>query len=70
MNSFWNNVAYVLKLTTLLVRVLRLVDSEKKPAMGYIYEAVDRAKEAIMAAFEDKSKYKDVFDIMDRKWEV
>ena len=70
MNSFWNNVTYVLKLTAPLVRVLRLVDSEKKPAMGYIYEAVDRAKEAIMAAFEDKSKYKDVFDIIDRRWEV
>ena len=48
MNSFWNNVAYVLKLTAPLVRVLRLVDSEKKSAIGYIYEAVDRAKEAIM----------------------
>ncbi|GFS36181.1 hAT dimerization domain-containing protein [Actinidia rufa] len=28
-----------------LIRVLRLVDTEKKSPMGYIYEAMDRAKE-------------------------
>ena len=36
-----------------LVRVFRLVDGEK-PAMGYLYEAMDRAKEAIRAYYEDK----------------
>ncbi|KAF8411058.1 hypothetical protein HHK36_003597 [Tetracentron sinense] len=39
-----------MKITTPLVRVLRLVDGEKKPPMGYIYEAIDRAKEAIKEA--------------------
>jgi hypothetical protein len=29
-----------------LVKVLRLVDSDK-PVMGYLYEAMDKAKEAI-----------------------
>src|SRR5690606_41789125 len=45
--SFWRNVSYSLKLTGPLVKVLRMVDGEKKPAMGYIYAAKDRAKEAI-----------------------
>lgn len=52
-----------------LVRVLRLVDSEKKPAMGYIYEAMEKAKEAIMKSFdENESKYKEVFEIIDNRW--
>ncbi|RDX78003.1 hypothetical protein CR513_41781, partial [Mucuna pruriens] len=34
-----------------VVQVLRVVD-EKKPAMSYIYEAMDRAKEAIQNAFK------------------
>ena len=52
-----------------LVRVLWLVDGEKKPAMGYIYEAMDKAKEAIMKSFKnDESKYKDVFAIIDNRW--
>ncbi|XP_058006708.1 uncharacterized protein LOC110645315 [Hevea brasiliensis] len=41
------------------VRVLRLIDGEKRPAMGYIYEAMDRAKEAIAKSFGKKEeKYK------------
>ncbi|XP_075473835.1 uncharacterized protein LOC142504876 [Primulina tabacum] len=34
-----------------LRKVLRLVDEEKKPAMSYIYEAMDRAKKKIAKAF-------------------
>uniref|UniRef100_A0A0D3BVR1 Uncharacterized protein n=1 Tax=Brassica oleracea var. oleracea TaxID=109376 RepID=A0A0D3BVR1_BRAOL len=45
--SFWRNVAYALKLTGPLVKVLSMVDGDTKPAMGYIYAAMDRAKEAI-----------------------
>ena len=52
-----------------LVRVLRLVDSERKPAMGYIYEAMDKAKEAIMKSFKNnESKYKEIFEIIDNRW--
>jgi hypothetical protein len=36
-----------------LVKVLRLVDGDK-PAMGYLYEAMDRAKESICAYYDDK----------------
>ncbi|KAF8396293.1 hypothetical protein HHK36_017909 [Tetracentron sinense] len=48
--TFWNNIIYAKKITAPLVRVLRLVDGEKKPPMGYIYEAMDRAKKAIKEA--------------------
>ena len=71
MPSFWSNVVYSLKLTGPLVRVLRLVDGEKKPPMGYIYEAMDRAKEAIANSFNgNEEKYKHIFEIIDRRWEV
>ena len=36
-----------MKVVLPLVKVLRLVDGDAKPAMGYIYEAMDRAKEEI-----------------------
>ncbi|XP_076933536.1 uncharacterized protein LOC143599474 [Bidens hawaiensis] len=36
--------------------VLRLVDGERKPPMGYIYEAMDRAKENIAASFKNKQE--------------
>ncbi|CAL9234761.1 unnamed protein product [Arabidopsis halleri] len=46
-----------------------LVDGEKKPAMGYIYEAMDRAKDSIVGTFKGREeKYKEAFEIIDRRW--
>ncbi|KAL0326696.1 UNVERIFIED_CONTAM: hypothetical protein Sangu_1747600 [Sesamum angustifolium] len=71
MSSFWNHVLYIIKIAGPLVKVLRLVDGERKPPMGYIYEVMDRAKEAIAASFSNtKEKYKDVFALIDARWNV
>ncbi|KAI8572767.1 hypothetical protein RHMOL_Rhmol01G0225900 [Rhododendron molle] len=45
--EFWSNCQLVVKVSELLVRVLRLTDGDEKPVMGYLYEAMDEAKEAI-----------------------
>ncbi|XP_058008330.1 uncharacterized protein LOC110656713 [Hevea brasiliensis] len=67
--AFWNHVVYALKVSGPLVRVLRLVDNEKKLAMGYIYEAMDRAKEAIANSLNgNEEKYKSIFEIIDARW--
>ena len=55
-----------------LVRVLRLVDGEK-PTMGYLYEAMDRAKEAIHAYYADKGdegleKQQVIWRVIDDRW--
>nr|XP_016514653.1 PREDICTED: uncharacterized protein LOC107831404 [Nicotiana tabacum] len=65
--SFWNNVLHALKIGGPLVNVLRLVDGEQKPPMGYLYEAMDRAKEAIQASVSDEQKYAKVFQIIDAR---
>ncbi|KAL8520588.1 hypothetical protein ACS0TY_011211 [Phlomoides rotata] len=67
--KFWNSVVYILKIYRPLVHVLRLVDGEQKPAMGYIYEAMDRAKEAIAKVFDKEEDYKEAFEIIDRRWD-
>jgi 1,4-dihydroxy-2-naphthoate octaprenyltransferase len=48
---FWKNVLTCLRGAFPLVKVLRMMDSEEKPAMGYLYEDMDRAKEKIKANF-------------------
>ncbi|TXG57054.1 hypothetical protein EZV62_018367 [Acer yangbiense] len=40
MPSFWNHMVFALKVSSPLVRVLRLVDSERRPPMGYIYVCI------------------------------
>lgn len=68
--TYWKNVRYVLRLTSPIVKVLRMVDGDVKPAMGYIYEAMDRAKEAIASGLNHASqKYKKVFEIIDQRWD-
>ncbi|XP_021851342.2 uncharacterized protein [Spinacia oleracea] len=69
--NFWKNVVHALKLASPLVKVLRMVDGEKKPPMGYIYEAMDRAKEAISKAFSMKVEhYQKDFEFIDKRWDV
>lgn len=71
MRSFWRNMLFALKVCSPLVKVLRLVDGEKQSPMGYIYEAMDRAKEDIAASFNnDEDKYRDIFDIIDKRWSI
>ncbi|KAK3229842.1 hypothetical protein Dsin_001723 [Dipteronia sinensis] len=50
--SKWAKERVGRKVSWPLVRVLRLVDGERKPPMGNIYEAMDRAKEAIARLFK------------------
>ena len=71
MPSFWNTIIFCLKISSPLVRVLCLVDGEKKAPMGYIYEAMTRAKETIVKSFlGNEEKYKEIFEIIDRRWEI
>jgi len=39
-----------------------------KPTMGFIYEAMDRAKETIQDLFKNvETKYKELFEIIDER---
>ncbi|XP_042404804.1 uncharacterized protein LOC121995011 [Zingiber officinale] len=71
MPSFWKNMIFALKVGGPLVKVLRLVDGEKQSPMGYIYEAMDRAKEAIAASFNNnEEKYRNIFEFIDKRWNI
>ncbi|KAK7267601.1 hypothetical protein RIF29_20279 [Crotalaria pallida] len=70
-NRFWKSVQYCLKCVAPLVKVLRLVDGDSKPAMPYIYEAIDRAKEKIAENFNKQERsYKKVWKIIDTRWDL
>ena len=71
MSSFWNIVVFCLKVSGPLVRVLRLVDGEKRPHTGYIYVAMKKTKEIIVKIFNgNEEKYREIMEIIDRRWEV
>ncbi|XP_024005684.1 uncharacterized protein LOC112082292 [Eutrema salsugineum] len=67
--AFWKELVLVNHLTGPLLRVLRIVCSEKKPAMGYVYAALYRAKEAIKTHLVNREDYIIYWRIIDQWWE-
>ncbi|VFQ77378.1 unnamed protein product [Cuscuta campestris] len=67
--DFWKSIVICLKGALPLIEVLRLVDSDEHPAMGFLYEAMDRAKEKIQAAFQNvKKSYRPLWSVIDLRW--
>ncbi|KAL5800550.1 hypothetical protein ACOSQ3_033630 [Xanthoceras sorbifolium] len=56
---FWSFCDQTLKVTKPLLSVLHLMESEERPSVGYIYDAMEKAKKIIIEAFDDKE-----FDLM------
>lgn len=69
-SSFWKNVLFALKVCGPLIKVLRMVDGEKKPPMGCINGAMEKAKFVIESSFSNAEEYKKVFEIIDSRWVV
>uniref|UniRef100_A0A6N2MQE4 BED-type domain-containing protein n=1 Tax=Salix viminalis TaxID=40686 RepID=A0A6N2MQE4_SALVM len=68
--DFWPRCAHIVNVSEPLVRVLRLVDSEEKPSMGYLYEAMDKAKEAIKTRLKNRmSQYGPYIRVIDARWD-
>lgn len=70
-SNFWQAIKYCLKCVIPIYKVLRLVDGDLKPASGYIYEAMDRAKEQIKENLNGKeSRYRQIWDLVDERWNL
>ena len=46
-NDFWSKITKILKVFKPIIKVLRLVDGDKKPTMGFVYDVIDRVKQSI-----------------------
>lgn len=63
--SFWNGVTLCLKVFAPLVKVLRLVDGDRK---GFLYGELKKAKEEIKEAFKNnETNYRPIHAIIDAK---
>ncbi|KAK2642123.1 hypothetical protein Ddye_023886 [Dipteronia dyeriana] len=51
--SFWNGVKYCLRVFSPLVWVLRLVDGDQKPSMGFVYGELKKAEEEIQTRLKN-----------------
>ena len=69
--DFWNRAERITDLLEPLVLVLKLVDADTKPTMGFVYDAMDRAKLAIEQRSRGKygTYYKKIWKIIDNRWD-
>ena len=56
-DRFWKKAREVQNILDPLVRVLKIMDKDKKPTLSIIYEAMDRANLAIKASNKNWKKY-------------
>ncbi|XP_047326776.1 uncharacterized protein LOC124930481 [Impatiens glandulifera] len=65
--SFWNGVSLALNVFTPLVKVLRLVDGDKKPSMAFLFGALEQAKEEVKKNFKKEENAIPILKIVDTK---
>ncbi|XP_068666308.1 uncharacterized protein [Aristolochia californica] len=67
--DFWRSIEELVAVSEPLLKVLRDV-AGGKPAVGFIYEAMTKAKESIRTYYiMDESKCKTFLDIVDMRWQ-
>lgn len=70
LDRFWKLAHEAVGVTEPLLKVLRIVDGDI-PAMGYVYEGMEKAKVVIKAFYKGvEEKYLPIWDIIDRRWNV
>ena len=66
--AFWKDVKLMLAVFEPLVKVLRLVDGDVKPSMGFLYGELLKAKREVKEAFGNvESQFKDVMAVIEKK---
>jgi hypothetical protein len=66
--TFWKDVKQTVSVFEPLFRVLRLVDGDVKPSMGFIYGEILKAKREVKEALGNiESRFKEVIAVVDKK---
>ncbi|XP_021311771.1 uncharacterized protein LOC110433614 [Sorghum bicolor] len=66
--SFWRDVKLTLAVFEPLVKVLRLVDGDVRPSLGFVYGELLKAKKQIKDAFGTvEARFKDVIAVVEKK---
>jgi hypothetical protein len=69
--KFWKDCASICNFSEPLVRVLRIVDSDERPAMGYVFGALHCAVEEIEKRFQKKKRaiQQPVLKAIEERWD-
>lgn len=66
--EFWEYASIALGILEPLVRVLKLADEDDPPAMGFIYDAFERAYENIVSHTSERVDVVVITEILEKRW--
>ncbi|XP_075636674.1 uncharacterized protein LOC142608902 [Castanea sativa] len=70
-NQFWNDCHVIVHIVSPLIRLLCIVNSDEKPAMGYIYDGMYRAIDEVKKNFKDKKRlWESYVNIIKDRWDT
>ena len=68
--KFWSDCQVLVQIVSPLVRLLRIVDADERPSLGYVYDGMLRAKKTIKKIFMNKKKaYREFAKIIKDRWD-
>ena len=65
-NQFWNDCHVIVHITSPLIRLLRIVDSNEKPTMGYVYDDMYKVIDGIKKNSRPRRDYGSLMLILSR----
>ncbi|XP_054797523.1 uncharacterized protein LOC129302636 [Prosopis cineraria] len=69
-NQFWNDCKIVVQIVSPLIRLLRIVDADERPSLGYVYDGMYRARKTIKNILMNKKPlYKPYTRIIKKRWD-
>ncbi|CAN0925476.1 hypothetical protein LINGRAHAP2_LOCUS34784 [Linum grandiflorum] len=67
---FWDNCLFIVKLTTPIVQLLRIVDSDSVPALGYVHDGMIRVEKVVKSICNNvEARYMPYLNILDQRWD-
>ncbi|PON92931.1 Zinc finger, BED-type domain containing protein [Trema orientale] len=70
LDRFWKYAHEAVSVSEPFVKILRIVDGDM-PAMGYMYEGIERAKISLKAYYKGvEQNYKPIWDMIERRWNL
>ncbi|XP_031262581.1 uncharacterized protein LOC116120753 [Pistacia vera] len=69
-NRFWDDIGIISKVVSPLMRMLRIVDLDERPSIGYVYDGMYQTRMGIKKLFKNKKKlYKPYTTIIKMRWD-
>ncbi|XP_054785900.1 uncharacterized protein LOC129292358 [Prosopis cineraria] len=69
-NQFWNDCKIMIQIISPLIWLLRIVDADERPSLGYVYDGMYKARKTIKNILMNKKPlYKPYIRIIKKRWD-